>query len=688
MNYWLFVDNNIIGPLDLKEIVNSKYFNPKLLLCPYEMDANSPSNWYFAKELVEFEPYLKSSVAVSDLTELTVENIENWYRSQVKNSEVRDLMMGEAAFYENIIVENNVLKEKINIKDKEIDDYKRKVLSLEIKISKIGEELDKTLDVIKKYEETINFKDKEIERLSLEIKEIKDKLDKKYFEKYKDELDRKDAEIKTLKEELDILKKKSLPIDKEVIEKLETDNNIELKEEKSESEEKNIDIFVNDSLTLSENIDLKPAEKEFLIVDEKKDEMQVMSFETKDEANQNTKDIDNINEEKISDEIKFNDPFVKPISQLKAINIEEAQDDENNQISVEEFDNLNLKLSSVEKDNSIFQIADIKLDVAKVNLDVVDSKKLEVVESNIENLEVIEPVNQVSKSDEKNQKENQELIKEDIKIGNIEEVENDKKEQIVADESLKSELKINIREVEEEKIEEKNKISSVEYRKPDVVLNDKVQQNNEIKKDIKSSVLVLTKKKSKFKTPLLIFSSILFISVFAGSIIYILKSGSNDKEVLYSTKIAFPKNDTTVEQKDNKISDEKTNDDINISKINENILKAINIVKSYELGGGKGTIDRWFSNVFTAGGQAKEEWNATYLNKNLFVVQYRVLKYKSEPVVYLFEVDVEDNKIVRGINNNAIELLSGKDIWKEKKSAKVVSKEKIMENMEKDDEMF
>ena len=111
----------------------------------------------------------------------------------------------------------------------------------------------------------------------------------------------------------------------------------------------------------------------------------------------------------------------------------------------------------------------------------------------------------------------------------------------------------------------------------------------------------------------------------------------------------------------------------------------IDIVKNYQLGSGKGSISNWFSNTFSASNQVREEWNATYLSGNLFVVQYRVLRYKSEPIVYLFEVDVKKNQIVRGINNNAIELLSGSVTTKN-----VITKKNktIAENMDKDDEMF
>ena len=96
---------------------------------------------------------------------------------------------------------------------------------------------------------------------------------------------------------------------------------------------------------------------------------------------------------------------------------------------------------------------------------------------------------------------------------------------------------------------------------------------------------------------------------------------------------------------------------------NENIKKALDIVKNYKLSGGRGTIASWFANSFvSSSGGANEEWTATPLHGDSLVVQYRLLRPKQEPLTYQFEVDAAKRDIVRGLNNNAIELLdSGKD---------------------------
>ncbi|MBU2573231.1 MAG: hypothetical protein KKH28_04050, partial [Elusimicrobia bacterium] len=95
------------------------------------------------------------------------------------------------------------------------------------------------------------------------------------------------------------------------------------------------------------------------------------------------------------------------------------------------------------------------------------------------------------------------------------------------------------------------------------------------------------------------------------------------------------------------------------SASNENTRKALETVKNYKLSGGRGTVSNWFANSFLSNSARglNEEWSATVLHGDIFVVQYRLLKPKQDPLIYQFEVDVAKAVIVRGINNNAIELL-------------------------------
>jgi hypothetical protein len=93
--------------------------------------------------------------------------------------------------------------------------------------------------------------------------------------------------------------------------------------------------------------------------------------------------------------------------------------------------------------------------------------------------------------------------------------------------------------------------------------------------------------------------------------------------------------------------------------VSDNIRKALEIVKNYKLSGNRGSVATWFANSFLSGaaGGANEEWTATPLHGDILVVQYRLLRPKQDPMIYQFEVDAAKQDIVRGINNNAIELL-------------------------------
>jgi len=134
------------------------------------------------------------------------------------------------------------------------------------------------------------------------------------------------------------------------------------------------------------------------------------------------------------------------------------------------------------------------------------------------------------------------------------------------------------------------------------------------------------------------------------------------------------------------------------NKTNEEVEKALAIVKGYRLDGGRGTIADWFQNSFVSGsgGGGREEWAATLLDKSVYVVQYRFVRPTiTEPVLYQFEVDIDKNQLTRGVNNAAIDLLgpgtkrvaaasetkksisSQRGIANKKKSVKIPAKKKI-----------
>ena len=90
----------------------------------------------------------------------------------------------------------------------------------------------------------------------------------------------------------------------------------------------------------------------------------------------------------------------------------------------------------------------------------------------------------------------------------------------------------------------------------------------------------------------------------------------------------------------------------------DKMAKAMQIVKGYKLSGGRGTIANWFSNSFLSSTPSTgDEWSATPLHANIYVVQYRLPRSRQDPLIYQFEVDIAKSSLLRGINNNAIDLL-------------------------------
>ncbi len=85
------------------------------------------------------------------------------------------------------------------------------------------------------------------------------------------------------------------------------------------------------------------------------------------------------------------------------------------------------------------------------------------------------------------------------------------------------------------------------------------------------------------------------------------------------------------------------------------MVKAIDIVKQHDLGGGKGTIEQWFQNSFQSAENVgvQANWKAQLLNGDSYMVTYTNMRPRSEPLVYQFEVDVTKGVILRGVNNEA-----------------------------------
>ena len=87
--------------------------------------------------------------------------------------------------------------------------------------------------------------------------------------------------------------------------------------------------------------------------------------------------------------------------------------------------------------------------------------------------------------------------------------------------------------------------------------------------------------------------------------------------------------------------------------------KALQVVKNYELPNSNGKIGDYFDRIYkTKLAQGYNAvWSATKLHNNVYVVKYRISKTRVEPVVYLFEVDVAQNKLIAALNNITIDLV-------------------------------
>ena len=219
----------------------------------------------------------------------------------------------------------------------------------------------------------------------------------------------------------------------------------------------------------------------------------------------------------------------------------------------------------------------------------------------------------------------------------------------------------------------------------DVTVRVPLPSDKNIEKKEEAKKAVPKKSKVKFIITLLIFGIIAISGIFyffSGDI------GVGDMALMSARggKVASPEGKNmesahTVQEQPKNVQKEEQPSNINTaSKVSENVKKSIEIVKNYALSDGRGSISNWFSNNFSSSKQVSEEWNSTLLQDNIFVVQYRVIRPKQDPLVYQFEVDVEKGNINRGINNNAIELLesSKKEVVKKQLPPKGKKKQVAM----------
>ena len=86
---------------------------------------------------------------------------------------------------------------------------------------------------------------------------------------------------------------------------------------------------------------------------------------------------------------------------------------------------------------------------------------------------------------------------------------------------------------------------------------------------------------------------------------------------------------------------------------------AQNIVKHYVLDEERGTVEQYLAKRYAqeiASGYAYM-WAAEPLHRNSYVVRYRLVKARTEPIVYVFQVDTVKKKLTGALNNITLDLV-------------------------------
>lgn len=89
------------------------------------------------------------------------------------------------------------------------------------------------------------------------------------------------------------------------------------------------------------------------------------------------------------------------------------------------------------------------------------------------------------------------------------------------------------------------------------------------------------------------------------------------------------------------------------------IKEAVEVAKKYQLSANRGELEAYFNgyfkNYFEQG--YASAWSAEHLYRDSYIVKYRLVKPRKEPIVYIFETDLNKKTIVGALNNSAMDLL-------------------------------
>ncbi|NLI09643.1 MAG: hypothetical protein GX447_02655 [Elusimicrobia bacterium] len=686
MKYWLYSDGKIEGPFEPEELVIKPSFNSDSMVCEASLSGSSPDDWKRASFIPELSSFsvltekmpLKSVPSedfssqnylshpnILDTIENAVSGIDflSGYAEENEKTDTFDLKISQIKEQlETAVWEKNLLIEKLNIKERRESEYKEKIKELEERV----DELIKT-SLNRAYEISGVSKEKE---------------ENKTAEKTETNISQKtDYRIKDTETGISQEKEKIKEVNLSEKETKKTDSE-KIKEQEKKSEKTAHKVFKK----ISADLDNYKLGNERLIDSgfQEKEDMEIFDLKSfggqKIEANPYSQNQTPEDSEPSVIEISKPAPqtYVKQdfpdFSQLAAKKNEDDnkqhKPSEENSSSNKPGEDLNLLEPVISQEN----ISSVPVFSPKPQEQIPEFKPQKEIKETPQ--KPATPASQPAA-------ETKSQVKPDVKISsdsfsNMSEIKIEmpaaSKSQVLDIPSMTSRKKKEGPEAEMKPAE------------PKMPADPQVTQRIEVK-NLKQTVTAQGKqtayspKKNRFK---LYMSLAISLMIIIGGVFFLMDFKKTSKKSNLMTASSQNSNQEK-NQREQAVQEtqkpQETKEEVSpeiaaavpqsaadsVSVSGQGVKNAIEAVKNFSLSDGRGTVSNWFSNSFASSGQSREEWTATLLQGKIFVVQYRLIRQKQEPLVYQFEVDSESGKILRGINNNAIDLLeSGEEKLKKK----------------------
>jgi hypothetical protein len=706
MKYWVYLNSKIEGPYEIHELISNPFFNGETLVCESNLSGKNFQDWKKASNVFEISKYSGVLTANPNNSESAQLNIEEFNYPNILDTidEIEELSL-EEEHKESEIQYNE--KESFDFKAMEIEEqletalWDKNILSGKLSYKEKKEE---------EYQKRIEYLENKIKEIMFQIKSIKEKQNK--IERDENaasakDINRLDSIKKQTKIEEEIIK------DKNIFDRILNSDDYS---DKIKRTEKNIEDEISNIEYLK---DIQELSKDAAGEKDKKKEEAIIKPENKIKVDNIEFDFKLVNDRKEEPKEIKEEKVFKKLSAFSTI-----EDIENEKIidtNVSEKDDVkDLKTLSNINENAIYEDESSKKEIEK-EANVLDFKEIDLktLQNSPEQKNAFEEQNTLSKTEE-TKIENEKLLNNNLNISNntlssdikletsamSPQIENIVKEEPLMKPQMQPEINVlkldlmnqktenNENKVEEKKTEIKIYTDEIKIQdsNPTIRISDneleKTQLANIVKNEFKSKVDVKPVKTAKVNRLKLIFSLSVVFVITISSILFVFnfrknahkqnlmsagESKAQDRNLSVSTSTSNAQSEIKTEKAEIITQTAQTN---SLQQINQNTQKAIDVVKEYNLSSGRGTISQWFLNSFSNIRQVKEEWTATLLQDKIFVVQYRLLRQKQEPLVYQFEVDIEKGTIVRGINNNAIDLLEmpmKKETTIDKKNKKVIA---------------